>query len=142
MLGWPVLQVAFDFASQAALPVGLELRPASGVAPPKSQTLVAMRFSPRSTAAALSAHLTVVFNCSAANSAGLSVRGRVHEPALTTSLAPSNRLFLRPTCVGSSSTRHVSIVNPGRVPVAWQWVLSRKLSGVVAVKREVCVVQW
>jgi len=55
---------------------------------------------------------------------------------ITTSLAPSNRLFLRPTCVGTLSTRSVEVVNPGRVEAGWRWTVSKKLEGVVRLTPE------
>lgn len=128
--------MAFAFGV-AALPADLSLQPASGVVPPKSHALVALRYAPATAPAALSLDVPVVFNHSAPNTVRLAVRGSAHEPVVTTSLAPSNRLFLRPTCVGTASRRSVEVVNPGRVAAGWRWAVSRKLRSVLSVEPEV-----
>jgi hypothetical protein len=81
--------------------------------------------------------LPVIYNHTPVNTGRLRITGAAHDPTLTTSLAPSNRLFLRPTCVGAASTRVVELSNPGRVAAGWRWVVSRKLAGVVAISPEV-----
>ena len=129
-------QVAFAFGVHD-LPPALRLLPASGVVPPKSHALIALRYAPPPAPAALCVNVPLVFNRSASNTASLEVRGSAHEPAITTSLAPANKLFLRPTCVGTASRRSVEVVNPGRVAAGWRWAVSRKLRGVVSVEPEV-----
>jgi hypothetical protein len=128
--------VAFSFAAQP-LPPALRLLPASGVVPPKSHVLVALRFSPPDSRSRVSLELPVVFNHSPSDTSRLAVTGAAHEPLLTTSLAPGNRLFLRPTCVGTASARSVEVVNAGRVAAGWRWVVSRRLGGVVRIEPEV-----
>jgi hypothetical protein len=129
-------QVAFAFAADA-LPRGLALRPVAGVAPPRGHALVSLRFTPAAAGDAVALDLPVIFNHTPMNSGALRVTGAAHAPVLSTSLAPSNRLFLRPTCVGASSARTVEVVNPGRVAAGWQWAVSRRLAGVVTVTPEV-----
>ncbi|KAI8476927.1 MAG: hypothetical protein J3K34DRAFT_516186 [Monoraphidium minutum] len=125
--------VAFEFATHG-LPPSLRLQPAAGVVPPKSHALIALRYAPPAAPAALDVAVPLTFNRSPADTATLAVRGGAHEPALATSLAPGNRLFLRPTCVGAASARAVEVVNAGRVAAGWRWAVSRKLEGVVAVE--------
>jgi hypothetical protein len=126
--------VAYQFAARA-LPAGLRLLPLSGVVPPQSHALVALRWSaPPGGAASLRAELPVTFNGSAADTARLLVTGASHVPAVATSLGGpgGGALFLRPTCAGSSSARSLEVVNPGRVPAAWRWAVPAQLAGVVA----------
>ena len=133
--------VAFALAPAGrGLPAGLAVTPPRGVVAPRSHALITLRYAPAcdaggaaNTLPRLAATLAVVFNDSAADAGRLVVTGGVHEPVVTTSLAPGNRLCLRPTCVGSVSTRTVQVVNAGRVAAAWRWTLSRRLAGAVAV---------
>ncbi len=59
-------------------------------------------------------------------------------PAAVVDAAP--RLFFRPTCTGAASAREVSVRNVSGVPLAWRWVVGRKLDGVVHVEPQVRVV--
>lgn len=129
-------QVAFSFGTHA-LPPDLSLSPPAGLVAPKSHALVALRYAPVAAPAAFSLALPVTYNHTPVNAASLRVAGACHAPLITTSLAPGSRLFLRPTCVGGVSSRRVEVINPGRVPAGWRWVLSRRLTGVVAVSPQV-----
>lgn len=122
--------MSFTF-DDAALPPEVRLLPTSGVVPPLSHALVALRYAPAGAPHALSVRLPLVYNHTSANSASLLLTGGCFEPLVTTSLAPANKLYLRPTCAGSASTRALEVVNPGRVPVSWRWALTKRLEGVV-----------
>lgn len=92
---------------------------------------VALRFKPCDLNPA-ELRLTCIFNHSAANSSSLLLCGTAAEPRLVWDV-PDNRLFFRPTCVGAGSERQLTVRNASKVPVGWQWVLSRKLQDAVAV---------
>lgn len=92
---------------------------------------VALRFLPADLNPA-ELKLSCVFNHSACNSTSVMLSGTACEPRLVWDL-PDNRLFFRPTCVGASSRRQLTVRNASKVPVGWQWVLSKKLQDAVSV---------
>jgi hypothetical protein len=102
-----------------------------------TRTQVALRFQPQGLGPAQLA-LSCMLNHSAASSVPLQLSGAASEPRLAWD-APSNRLFFRPTCVGASSARQLTLRNVSHVPVGWQWLLSRKLQGAVDVQPQVRV---
>ncbi|GBF91298.1 hypothetical protein Rsub_03618 [Raphidocelis subcapitata] len=124
--------VSFDFGRDG-LPPALRVVPTSGIAPPRSHAIVALRYAPATAGDSLDAVLSVVFNRVPADAARVRVTGAAHEPLLATSLGPGGRLFLRPTCVGAASARGVELINPGPVATGWRWALSRRLGGAVSV---------
>jgi hypothetical protein len=92
---------------------------------------VALRFLPQDLNPA-ELKLSCIFNHSASNSAAVLLSGTAAEPRLVWDV-PDNRLFFRPTCVGASSQRQLTVRNASKVPVGWQWVLSKKLQDAVSV---------
>lgn len=92
---------------------------------------VALRFKPSDLNPA-ELKLLCVFNHSTLNSTTVLLSGIASEPRLVWDV-PDNRLFFRPTCVGASSRRQLTVRNASKVPVCWQWALSRKLQGAVSV---------
>lgn len=76
--------------------------------------------------------LTCIFNNTALNSTTLLLTGVASEPQLSWDV-PDGQLYFRPTCVGATSHRQVTVTNMSRVPVGWQWVLSKKLQEAVSV---------
>jgi uncharacterized protein YcfL len=74
-----------------------------------------------------------VFNTTAVNSSTLLLTGCASEPQLSWDVQDS-QLFFRPTCVGASSQRSITVTNVSRVPVGWQWLLSKKLQEAVTVQ--------
>ncbi|GLC34162.1 Cilia- and flagella-associated protein 65 [Pleodorina starrii] len=122
---------AFSFGAPGALMPLFSVRPLAGVVPPKGHALVALRFSPVDTRPA-AATARVIFNGVASNAVSLALRGCAHTPRLTTDL-PSATLYFRPTCVGASSQRAISLHNPSRVPLDFRWRLPPKLTGMVTV---------
>lgn len=76
--------------------------------------------------------LSCIFNHSVTNSASVLLSGVASELRLVWDV-PDNRLFFRPTCVGASSQRQLTVRNASKVPVGWQWVLSTKLQDAVSV---------
>jgi hypothetical protein len=119
--------------SALACDVGATLCP-SHVPPflPPALPQVALRFQPASLVLT-ELRLACVFNHSASSSAALLLSGAASEPQLAWDLS-SSRLFFRPTCVGAASQRQLTVRNVSRVPVGWQWVLSRKLQDAVTVE--------
>jgi hypothetical protein len=99
---------------------------------------VALRFKP-SVLSPAELRLSCIFNHSASNSTTVLLSGTASEPRLVWDV-PNNRLFFRPTCVGTSSQRQLTVRNASKVPVGWQWVLSRKLQDAVSVSPAVSAV--
>ncbi|GIL85005.1 hypothetical protein Vretimale_9849 [Volvox reticuliferus] len=122
---------SFNFGSPAALGPRFAVRPMAGVVPPKGHVLVGLRFHPTDTQPA-AATARVTFNGVAANAVSLSLRGCAHNPRLATDL-PSGTLYFRPTCVGASSQRAITLHNSSRVPLDFRWRLPAKLVGMVTV---------
>ncbi|GIL53686.1 hypothetical protein Vafri_9323 [Volvox africanus] len=122
---------SFSFGSPGALGPLFAVRPITGVVPPKGHVLVGLRFRPTDTRPAAATAL-VTFNGVASNGVSLSLRGCAHTPRLTTDL-PSGTLYFRPTCVGASSQRAITLHNPSRVPLDFRWQLPAKLAGMVSV---------
>jgi hypothetical protein len=100
---------------------------------------VALRFKPSDLNPA-ELKLLCVFNHSTSNSTTVLLSGTASEPRLVWDV-PDNRLFFRPTCVGASSRRQLTVRNASKVPVCWQWALSRKLQGAVSVAPVVSI-EW
>lgn len=92
---------------------------------------VALRFKPCDLNPA-ELRLSCIFNHSASNSSTVLLSGTASEPRLVWDV-PDNRLFYRPTCVGASSQRQLTVRNASKVPVGWQWVLSKKLQDAVTI---------
>jgi hypothetical protein len=93
---------------------------------------VALRFKPRDLLP-VQLKLTCVFNNTSVNSSTLLLTGCASEPQLSWDVKDS-QLFFRPTCVGASSQRVITVTNVSRVPVSWQWLLSKKLQEAVTVQ--------
>lgn len=78
--------------------------------------------------------LQVTFNGTDLNQDLLQLRGSAQLPRLQL-LGPGSDapLRLRPTCLGASSSRSVTLHNPSQVPAAFRWVASSKAGGAVQV---------
>lgn len=125
----------------------LAMRPTQGVLPPRSHTLVALRFRPTGTRP-WATTLPVAFNNSPGDSLQLLLRGCGYEPRLA--VEPDSKLVFRPTCIGATSQAAMTVHNPSRVPVAFLWRLAQKLRDVITVVpqlgilrgNESCEVSW
>jgi hypothetical protein len=100
-----------------------------------------VRFNPLDTTPC-TARAVLMLNGAAANAAEITLHGCGHVPRLLFDLGGSGglgppltgapgsgsggTLFFRPTCVGAASQRSVTLHNSSRVPVAWQWQVSRQ----------------
>jgi len=153
--------ISFSFkANMAALFPDFDIKPALGVVPPHSHLLVALRFKP-SYPSVRAARATLVLNSSPLNATHITLRGAGDVPKLTFTDTPHpsapgvvvpvggrvkssiesaspmrgkvTSLYFRPTCVGASSRRMLTIHNPSRVAVGWKWQLPPKLEGVMSV---------
>lgn len=93
---------------------------------------VALRFKPASLSPCL-LKLTCIFNNTSANSTTILLSGTASQPQLSWDIT-DGKLFFRPTCVGATSQRVVTVTNVSRVPVGWQWVLSKKLQEAVTME--------
>ncbi|KXZ53757.1 hypothetical protein GPECTOR_6g674 [Gonium pectorale] len=122
---------AFNFGAPSALWPLFHVRPAAGVVPPKGHVLIGLRFTPTDTRPAAT-NAIVTFNGVASNAVTVLLRGCAHTPRLTTDL-PSSTLYFRPTCVGASSQRAITLHNPSRVPLAFRWRLPPRVQGVISV---------
>ena len=109
------------------------IKPEEGLVPPKGTVLVALKFNPKQPGPA-TARATCTFNGIASTGVSIALSGTAHVPRLSFQDASSgNTLFFRPTCLGASSQRTLTLRNPSRVPVSFAWQLPPKLQGVVSV---------
>ncbi|KAJ9506854.1 hypothetical protein QJQ45_029976, partial [Haematococcus lacustris] len=158
--------IAFALHNSAQLAPAFRARPTHGVMPAKTHMLVALRFSPTDTRPH-TARAQLVLNGAPLSTLTITLKGCGHTPRLLLHVgggppaaaaagqkvgaaAPPCTLFFRPTCVGATSSRALTLHNASRVPLAWQWQLPARLSGVVWVSpsegllrgNESCSVQW
>ncbi|KAF5836871.1 hypothetical protein DUNSADRAFT_5310, partial [Dunaliella salina] len=152
--------ISFSFkANLAALFPEFDVKPALGVVPPHSHLLVALQFKP-SHPVVRATRATLVLNSSPLNATHITLRGAGDVPKLTFTDTPHpsapgvvvpvggrakshsesssqmrgkvTSLYFRPTCVGASSRRMLTIHNPSRVAVGWKWQLPPKLEGIIS----------
>jgi hypothetical protein len=83
--------------------------------------------------------LQVTYNGTELNQDALLLRGSAQLPRLQL-LGPGSDgpLRLRPTCIGASSSRTVTLHNPSQVAAGFSWVVSRKAQGALQVRPGCC----
>ena len=102
--------------SFAGLPAGFEVLPAAGTVPPGGVQLLAVRSRLKHSGAG-SGVLTVTANGGNTVVAATTLRATCYEPEVD--LVGGTHMFMKPTCVGATSTAHTSLSNPTGVPVAF-----------------------
>lgn len=135
---------SFAFQNAKALGPEFAVKPAHGVLAARSHALVGLRFRPSSNQH-YSAKAVIIFNGATMYPTEIELNGSGSQPQLmfdlgagagmgaATRSGTSNTLFFRPTCVGASSQRTLTVLNPSRVSVMFKWQMPSKLEGVVAV---------
>jgi len=118
---------AFQSAGLGAL---FAISPSNGLVPPKGHVLIGLRFTPQD-AKPVTGKVVCMFNNTAMSAVEVKLHGSGHLPRLTFNV--QGTLFFRPTCVGASSQRVLTVHNTSRVPVAFAWQLPPKLAEVVSV---------
>lgn len=89
-----------------------------------------------------------VLNNAVANATEINLKGVAYLPKLE--LDVPGALFFKPTCVGASSQRTVTVTNTSRLSVAFQWSLLEKDCGVFEASpclgtlegKESCEITW
>lgn len=109
------------------------MAPASGRVPPHTTVLVGLRFAPGAAGPA-SRTLHCAVNGSLKAGLPLALHGAAYTPGLLfEGLAPGSPLFFKPTCVGASSKRPLTLRNPSAIPTSFQWSVPASLAKVLAV---------
>eukprot|EP00798_Chlamydomonas_sp_ICE-L_P020949 gene20949-27801_t len=102
----------------------------NGVSATAVEIKLSLRFSPLDTTPVV-AKARCLLNSVSATAVEIKLSGAAYTPRLTFDLP--GPLFFRPTCVGASSQRQLTIHNPSRVPVGFAWKVPAKLKSVVGV---------
>ncbi|KAL3152962.1 hypothetical protein ABBQ38_011992 [Trebouxia sp. C0009 RCD-2024] len=78
------------------------------------------------------ARLTCVINSNQASAQSLLIQANVSTPAI--SFEPAGSLFFKPTCLGASSQRALTMQNTSRVPLVYQWTVPPHMRNSFAVQ--------
>ena len=104
--------------------------PEFGAVPAGETQLLCVRFMPRETIKyARSLHIELNNDPSAAMQLGIVGTGC----KATLTLQNNGRLFCPTTCVGATTCSKIKLANPSRLPLAFEWDVPDKLSGILAV---------
>jgi len=123
------LPAQFAFSNDEDAP--FSVKPASGLIPADDFQLVTIKFSP-TTSKHYSQKLSCMLNNTPSMTEQVSVFGSGEVPRLeVTNATKSGSLYLKPTCVGLSSTRELEVRNPTRVPLIFRVSLPPALDGTV-----------
>ncbi|DBA87452.1 TPA: hypothetical protein ACH3X1_004491 [Trebouxia sp. C0004] len=122
--------VQFDIQGLPQSP-GLSCKPERGAVGPQSWQLLGLRFLSHQPGAH-TARLTCLINSSQANAQPLVVQTLVCSPGMQ--LEPAGSLFFKPTCIGASSQRTLTMHNTARVPLVYQWKVPGHMQGSFAVQ--------
>ena len=107
------------------------VKPWGGLIPANDFQLVTVKFSPKAERQYVD-HLSCTLNNTPSMAQRISVVGEGAIPQIVVENATkSNSIYLKPTCVGLSSTRKMVIYNPTRVPLVFRASLPHKLDGTV-----------
>eukprot|EP00892_Ulva_mutabilis_P010109 jgi/Ulvmu1/7470/UM037_0013.1 len=111
-------------AVTAELPPTFAIQPAAGILPPGTTFVLAAQFCPEGLPRATGS-VMILLNGNEQTSPVVMFEGRGYMT--TVSMEPSAGLLCKPTCVGASSSRDVTLQNHSRLPVAYAWVIPPEL---------------
>eukprot|EP00898_Chlorokybus_atmophyticus_P007757 jgi/Chlat1/7983/Chrsp7S07773 len=110
----------------------LRVVPERGVVPPQSTTVVALQYDARDNAP-FQGKLRCVLNHSHANAMEVPVRACGFSPSVRLLGDSESLLYFKPTCVGARSERTLIMQNASRIPVAFDWVISRTMEDLISI---------
>mgnify|MGYP002883500350 CR=1 FL=1 len=124
--------VKFDIRESRGLADVLTIKPSQGVVPPGGSRLVAVRMHAKE-ARTYYDKLVCTLNNSSENILNLEVFGGGHTPHLVV----DSTLYLKPTCIGASSSRDLKMFNNSKIPVVYEWIVPDRLKNILIIEPSV-----
>jgi hypothetical protein len=122
--------LAFTFDMKSASGV-FSAKPASGLIQQKELAVIALRFKPQK-AQTYVQFASLIMNYSAVHTVEIELSGVGALPQID--IENGGEVFIKPTCVGGTSSRNFTVRNPAQIAVVYEWQIPPRLNKMLQIE--------
>ncbi|KAG2392302.1 hypothetical protein C9374_012554 [Naegleria lovaniensis] len=107
--------------------------PENGLVPSNSFQIIVFKFSPTEPGSYQDS-IKCIFNDSPNHTVTIPIFGMSFLPSI--SFGKDGKLFFKPTLIGASSVKELTLHNPSRIPITYEWDIPKDFSSVFSVSKK------